>query len=89
MRFSLRGPLYPVTLDDLHAVEGSGLGEFHRVVCGVHHPLSDFIHRVVVHRQDEAIREWRNWPRKDPSLPVHPYKVASSRFDSPCSISSL
>ena len=26
------GPLYPVTLGDLHAVEGLGLGDFHRVV---------------------------------------------------------
>ena len=33
------GPLHPVTLDDLHAVEGSGLGDFHRVVGGVHHRL--------------------------------------------------
>ena len=34
------GPLYPVTLDDLHAVEGSGLGDCHR-------RLSDFIHGIV------------------------------------------
>ena len=59
------GPLHPVTLDDLHAVEGSGLGDFHRVVGGVHHRLSDFIHEVVVHRQDEAVRGWRNWLRED------------------------
>ena len=26
------GPLFPVTMDDFHAVEGSGLGDFHRVV---------------------------------------------------------
>ena len=60
------GPLFPVTLDDLHAVEGSGLGDFHRVVCGVHHRLSDFIHGVLVRRRDEAIRGWRNWLREDP-----------------------
>ena len=59
-------------LDDLHAVEGFGLGEFFRIVSGVHRRLSDFIHRVVVHRRDEAIREWRNWIREDPL--VHPYK---------------
>ena len=113
------GPLYPVTLDDLHVVEGSGLGDFHRVVSCVHHRLSDFIHEVVVHRRDEAIRGWCNWLREDPL--VHPYKwlrpglvppapflqcqrvaeldsgrphgaslqVASSRFGSPCSISSV
>ena len=50
------GPLYPVTLGDLHAVEGLGIGDFHRVVSDVHHRLSDFIHAVVVHRWDEAIR---------------------------------
>ena len=62
----------PVSLDDFHAVEGSGLGDFHRIVSGVHHRLSDFIHGVVVHRQDEAIREWRKWLREDPF--VHPNK---------------
>ena len=36
------GLLHPVTLDDLHAVEDSGLGDLHRVVGGVHHRLSDF-----------------------------------------------
>ena len=66
------GPLYSVTLDDLHAVEGSGLGDFHRVVCDVRHRLCDFIHGIVVHRRDEAIREWRNWLGDDPL--VHPYK---------------
>ena len=57
---------------NFHAVEGSGLGDFHRFVSGVHHRLSDFIHGVVVHRGDEAIRGWRNWLREDPL--VHPYK---------------
>ena len=38
------GHLYPVMLDDLHAVEGFGLGDFRRVVGDVHHRLSDFIH---------------------------------------------
>ena len=31
-----------------------------------------FIHAVVVHRRDGAIRSWRNWVREDPL--VHPYK---------------
>ena len=31
-----------------------------------------FIHRVVVHRRDEAIRGWRSWLRED--LLVHPDK---------------
>ena len=66
------GLLYPVTLGDLGAVRGFGIGEFHRVVSDVHHRLSDFIHAVVVHRRDEAIREWRNWIREDPM--VHPYR---------------
>ena len=38
--------------------------------------LSHFVHRVVVHRRDEAIRGWRNWLREDPL--VHPYKVAQA-----------
>ena len=50
------GPLYPVTLGDLGAVQGLGIGDFHRVVSGIHRRLGDFIHSVVVHRRDEAIR---------------------------------
>ena len=69
------GPLYLVTIDDLRVVRGMGIGDFHRAVADVHHRLSDFIHAVVVHRRDEAIGEWRNWIREDPS--VHPYKWLS------------
>ena len=47
-------------------------GDVHRVVSGVHRRLSDLIHEVVVHRREEAIREWRNWLREDPLL--HPNK---------------
>ena len=32
----------------------------------------NFIHQVVVHRRDAAIRGWRNWIREDPL--VHPYR---------------
>ena len=49
------GPVYPVMMDDLHAVEGFGIGDFRRVVGDfrrvvgdVHRRLSDFIHGVVV-----------------------------------------
>ena len=56
----------------MDAVQGRGLGDFLRIVNDVHHRLSDFIHGIVVHRRDEAIREWRNWLREDPF--VHPYK---------------
>ena len=44
------GPSYPVTRGDLVAVRGLGIGEFHRIVSGLHQRLSDFIHAVVVHR---------------------------------------
>ena len=64
------GPLHLVTFDDFRAVEGFGLGDFHRVVSDVHHRFSDFIHQVVVHRRDEAIRGWRNWIREACSLPT-------------------
>ena len=67
------GPLHPVTIGDLDMVRGVGLGEFYRVVSDVHHRLSDFIHAIVVHRRDEAIRGWRNWLREHDPL-VHPYK---------------
>ena len=66
------GPLHPVTIGDLDMVRGVGVGEFHRIVSDVHRRLSDFVHAVVVHRRDEAIRGWRNWLREDPL--VHPYK---------------
>ena len=55
------GPLYPVTLEDFHAVRGTGRGDFHHLVGDVRRRLSDFIHGVVVHRRDEAIRVWWNW----------------------------
>ena len=67
-RILAAGLLYPVTLDDLSAVQATGIGDFLRVVVDVHHRLSDFIHAVVVHHRDEAIREWRNWNREDPMV---------------------
>ena len=60
------GPLYPIVLDEFHAVQGFGLGDFRRIIGDLHRRLSDFIHCVVVHRKDEAIRGWRNWLREDP-----------------------
>ena len=48
-----------------------GIGALFDAASVVHCRLCDFIHRVVVHRRDEAIREWRNWIREDPL--VHPY----------------
>ena len=64
--------IHPVTLYDLGVVMGLDIDAFHRVVSDLHHRLSDFIHAVVAHRRDDAIREWRNWIREDPL--VHPYK---------------
>ena len=49
-----------------------GIGVFHRVVSGLHRRLREFIHSVVVHRRDDAIREWPNWIREDPL--THPNK---------------
>ena len=66
------GPLHPVTFGDFGMVQGVGIGEFHRIVSDLHRRLSDFIHDVVVHRRDEAVRGWRNWVREDPL--IHPYK---------------
>ena len=66
------GPLHPVTFGDFGMVQGVGIGEFHRIVSDLHRRLSDFMHDVVVHRRDEAVRGWRNWVREDPL--IHPYK---------------
>ena len=66
------GPLHPVTMDDLLSVQGGGLDWFREVVGDLHDRLSDFIHRIVVHRRDEAIRSWRGWLREDPL--VRPYR---------------
>ena len=71
-RILIIGPLFPVTLDDFQVLRGVGLGDFYHGVCGIHRRLGDFIHCIVVHRRDEAIRGWRNWIREDP--PVHPYE---------------
>ena len=66
------GPMFPVTLDDLSVDRGLGIGAFFDVASDVHRRLSDFIHQVVIHRRDDAIRGWRNWIREDPL--VHPYR---------------
>ena len=66
------GPVFPVTLDDLSVDRGLGIGAFFDVASDVHRRLSDFIHQVVIHRRDAAIRGWRNWIREDPL--VHPYR---------------
>ena len=64
--------MYLVTLDDLSFDRVLGTGAFFLAASNVHRRLSDFIHQVVVHRRDEAIRGWRNWIREDPS--VHLYR---------------
>ena len=66
------GPLHPVTFGDFDMIQGVGIGEFHRIVSDLHRRLSDFLHAVVVHRRDEAVRGWRNWIREDPL--IHPEK---------------
>ena len=66
------GPLYPVTVDHLLSVQRGGLGWFREVVGDLHARLSDFIHKIVVHRRDEAIRSWRSSLREDPL--VRPYR---------------
>ena len=71
-RILATGPLYPVTPGDLNVVWSVGVGEFYRAVSDAHRRLRDFIHAIVVHRRDEAIRGWRNWIREDPI--VHPYR---------------
>ena len=82
------GPMYLVTLDDLSLCRDLGIGAFFDAAAGIHRRLCDFIHQVVVHRRDEAIREWRNWIREDPL--VHSLSLASFlTWCLPSSLSSL
>ena len=64
--------MHPVTLDDLSLDRALDIGAFFRAASDIHRRLSTFIHQVVVHRRDEAVRGWRNWIREDPL--VHPYR---------------
>ena len=66
------GPIHPITAEDFLLARGGDLGQYCQVVQGLHRRLSDFIHAVVVHRREDAIRGWRGWLREDPF--VHPYK---------------
>ena len=59
------GPVNPLLgWRDFELARSGGLGKCRRVVGDLHCRLSGFIHRVVVHRRDEAIRGWRNWLRE-------------------------
>ena len=70
------GPVHPpLSVQDLDLAGSGGLGEWCQVVEGLHLRFSDFIHRAVVHRREEAVRGWRNWLREDPL--VHPFKWLS------------
>ena len=73
------GPMYPVTLDDLSAGRDLGIGAFFDAAAGVHRRLCDFIHQVVVHRRDEAVRVWRNWIRPD-LVPPAPFLQCEPRL---------
>ena len=65
------GPVHPLAVQDFDLARRGGLGEWRQVVEELHLGFSDFIHRVVVHRREEAIRGWRHWLSED--LFVHPY----------------
>ena len=77
------GPVYPLTVQDFDMARSGGLGEWLQVVEGLHRRLSDLIHRVAVHRREEAIRRWRNWLREDPL--VHPHRWLRPDLVPPCS----
>ena len=53
-------------LDDLSINRDVDIGAFFHAASDVHCRVSDFIHAIVVHQRDEAIRGWRNWIREDP-----------------------
>ena len=67
------GPIHPITAEVfLLAMGEEDLGQCCQVVQGLHRRLSDFIHAVVVHRREVAIRGWRSWLREETL--VHPFK---------------
>ena len=66
------GPIHPISAEDFLLARVGDLGQCCQVVLGLHRNLSDFIHAVVVHRREVAIRGWRSWLREDPL--VHSYK---------------
>ena len=60
------GPVDPISSEDFELAHSGGLGECRRVLVDLDCGLSDVIHRVVVHRGDEAVRGWWNRLREDP-----------------------
>ena len=66
------GAVYLVNEEDLLAACSRDLELFRDTAGLLHRRLSDFIHRVVVHRRDDAVGGWKMWIREDPL--VHPYK---------------
>ena len=66
------GPVNPITLEDFPSAWCGGLGEFRLVMVDLHCRLTDFVHRVVVHRGDDAVRGWRNSLREEHL--VHPFQ---------------
>ena len=48
------GPVNPIAWEDFELAGSGGLGECRRVVGDLHCRLSDFIHRVVVHRRERG-----------------------------------
>ena len=66
------GHLAPITWDDYLAVRRCGLEESRRLVRDLQCRLSDFIHKVVVHRRDVVTAAWRSWLQEDRL--IHPCK---------------
>ena len=63
------GPVGPVTQADLHSVVRVVFDAFRGVVEELHRGVGEFIQRVVVHREDAAVRDWKGWMLED--LLVH------------------
>ena len=73
------GLVPPISLDDLQSVRGVDIGDFFRVVGVMHSRLSDFVHRVVFHRRDEALRGVAELATGG-SFFVHPYQWLRADF---------
>ena len=75
------GPCGPLSRADLAISPGMGLPVFGACVKPLYDSVVAFIHRVVVHRKDVAVRNWRTWVLED--LQVHLYRWLRSDLVAP------
>ena len=75
------GPCGPLCWADLAIPPGMGLPVFGACVKSMYDTVVAFLHQVVVHRKDVAVRNWRAWVLED--LQVHPNRRLRSDLVAP------